>query len=219
MPAIAEPPVAPSSAPSAPVIKPNPGEIVLGQPKPTGPEGPRKIGPAREEMFKELRKQGKIDGPEPTTNVADPKTAVVPEKPKDSAAPATEKAGGENASESPPSPSADPATAKTAEQPKTDPKKPSPWKLVEQYKTKSITLESENIELKKRLESLGDPAKIQERMTAAEKRSQELEEHIRFVDYSKSKEFQEKWQAPYEAAWKRATSELRELSITDANGQ
>src|SRR6185369_17320114 len=188
MPATLEPPVAP--APAAPAIKPNPGEIVLGQPKPPGPDGPRKIGPAREEMFKELRKSAKVDGPEPTTRVADPKAAPVPEKPKDSAAPAPEKAGGEAAAPSPDSPSADPAKAEAkTEAPKSDPKKPSPWKLVEQYKSKSITLETENIELKKRLDSLGDPAKIQERMTAAEKRAQELEEHIRFVDYSKSKEF------------------------------
>ncbi len=221
MPAIVEPPVAPPAASAAaPAIKPNPGEIVLGKPNAPGPDGPRKIGPAREEMFKNLRKQGKIDGPEPTTPIADTKAAApAPEKPKSSdAVPVSEKAGGEKTNESGNSPSADPIAAKT-ETPKIDPKKPSPWKLVEQYKSKSITLESENIDLKKRLESLGDPAKIQDRMTTAEKRAQELEEHIRFVDYAKSKEFQEKWQAPYEAAWKRATSELRELSITDPNGQ
>lgn len=53
----------------------------------------------------------------------------------------------------------------------------------------------------------------QERMAAIEKRNVELENHIRFVDYEKSKDYQDQFQKPYEEAWSNALRELKGLTI------
>lgn len=57
------------------------------------------------------------------------------------------------------------------------------------------------------------PKEAQDRLTAAEHRAAELEQHIRFVDYSKSKEYQEKYWQPYVTAWNAATRELKGLTM------
>ena len=59
---------------------------------------------------------------------------------------------------------------------------------------------------------------LQERLSAAEKRRDELETEIRFVDYSKSKEFADKYQKPYTDAWRSAMNDLAELTVEDPNG-
>jgi hypothetical protein len=48
-----------------------------------------------------------------------------------------------------------------------------------------------------------------------EKTNKELADEIRFVNYTKHPEFQEKYQKPYESAWKRAVAELSEISLID----
>ena len=53
------------------------------------------------------------------------------------------------------------------------------------------------------------------RVEKAEARAKELEDHIRYVDYEKSTEFKEKFDAPYVASWERAMSELSEITVTD----
>lgn len=57
------------------------------------------------------------------------------------------------------------------------------------------------------------PKEVQERLTAAEKRAADLEQHIRFVDYSKSQEYQQKFWQPYVKAWADATRELKGLTM------
>lgn len=96
-----------------------------------------------------------------------------------------------------------------------DKKKTNPWKVIDEHKKARATLESELADLKKLIANPEVRKSEVERLTAAEKRNQELEEHIKFVDYSKSTEFQDKYQKPYEAAWTRAMSELKELTVTD----
>lgn len=72
----------------------------------------------------------------------------------------------------------------------------------------------------KELESVNPPevSVLQERLAAAEKRRDELETEIRFVDYSKSKEFADKYQKPYTDAWRSALNDLAELTVEDADG-
>ncbi len=95
--------------------------------------------------------------------------------------------------------------------PKPGEKKTNPWTLVNTYKTRLSTLEKENAELRTKA---GEPPKeVTERMSAIEKRNQELEQHIRFVDYSKSQEFVDKYQKPYEEAWSRAIGGLKGLQV------
>jgi hypothetical protein len=113
-------------------------------------------------------------------------------------------------------------TAETVAATKADDKgktgKVSPWKLVDQFKERVTKAEARVLELEKQLTPETDRKMIGDRLTAAEKRSKELEDEIRFVNYQKSEEFQTSYQKPYEDAWKRAMSELSEITI-DVEGQ
>lgn len=97
----------------------------------------------------------------------------------------------------------------------TEKKKINPWKVIDEHKAARAKLEAENADLKKIVANPDVRKQEIERLAAIEKRNQELEETIKFVDYSKSKEFKEKFQEPYEKAWNRAMSELKELTVVD----
>lgn len=99
------------------------------------------------------------------------------------------------------------------------PKKANPWKLFDEEKKARATAEAEVQRLKTSIVPEQERTAIMERVTKAEARTKELEDHIRFVSYEKSAEFKEKYDAPYEAAWKRATSELSEITVDDGTGQ
>lgn len=96
-----------------------------------------------------------------------------------------------------------------------DPKKVSPWKLVDQFKQRLAQTEKELADTKASIVPEAERKQFTDRLDRAEKRAAELEDEMRFVNYAKSKEFQEKHQAPYEGAWKRAMSELSEIAIED----
>lgn len=124
------------------------------------------------------------------------------------------KAGAEEPTEPPRPEATKPETTPTATE-TPDKKKVSPWKLVDEFKSRAAQLEQQLAEAKK---SLPDPKEREEmttKLTAAEKRLQELEEEIRFTNYKKSREYQEKYEKPYEDAWKRAMGDLSELVIDD----
>lgn len=72
----------------------------------------------------------------------------------------------------------------------------------------------------KELETAGTPelATLQERLKSAEARRDELEKEIHFVDYSKSKEFKEKFEQPYIDAWADAQADLAEFTVELADG-
>lgn len=57
-----------------------------------------------------------------------------------------------------------------------------------------------------------------EKLTAAEKRVQELEDEIKYVNYAKSTEFVDKYKKPYEEAWQKAVAELSELTVEQEDG-
>ncbi len=76
-------------------------------------------------------------------------------------------------------------------------------------------LEAKLKELESRDESAGKAT--QERIASVEKRNAELESHIRFVDYEKSKEYSEQFQKPYEEAWGTALRELKGLTMKVAD--
>jgi hypothetical protein len=158
--------------------------------------------------------------------VAEPKHPATPKSPPKPAKPVEEEEPGvepeAELEEQPP----------TEEQPKTEPKlgpdgkpvaeekpgKTSPWKLVESYKKSNAQLQKE-IAVLRLATKLGElPKEAQEKFTALETRNKELEDEIRHVNYSKSKEFQEQYQKPYEEAWTNAISDLKELVITNDDG-
>lgn len=101
--------------------------------------------------------------------------------------------------------------------PKPGDKKTNPWTLVEKFKADNSRLKQENTEL--RTKQTEPPKEITERLSSLEKRNQELENHIRFVDYSKSQEFVDKYQKPYEEAWSRAISGLKGLQVKFTNAE
>ena len=198
--AIAEPPSPPPAPPApspSPPISVTPAAIDKGPAPP-----PPKPGSARERMFGDLRKKAGMEDAEPTP-------------------PAVSKTTPEPEPEPEPELTPEPATGKTpAPEPSSpaDKKKVSPWKLVDEHKAARLKAETEIAELRK---TMADPAKvkaIEERAAKIEARAKELEEEIRYVNYSKSKEFQEKYQQPYEDSWKKWMGELGELTVADGSG-
>ena len=180
------PPAAPSSAPPISVTT---AAIDSGPKSP-----PPKPGSARDRMFSDLRK--KVGAEEETPPVTSPKPTESPDAPPE---------GGEasTATESP-APAGDKGKAKV-----------SPWKLVDEHKAARLKAETELADLRK---SMVDPAKVKEIETkaeSAERRARELDEEIKYVNYSKSREFAEKYQKPYDEAWHRWMGELSELTVQD----
>lgn len=187
---------APPPPPPAPTkeLHVGPGGIIDKGPAPA----PVKKGSAMDEMRQSLRKKA---GMEP-----EPKPAAT-------------------AKESPPSgESATPPAAETDTTPGEAPPAPekkgkvSPWKLVDEYKGRAAALEKELAEAKKAVVDPKEKEELTSKLTAAEKRRQELEEEIKYVNYSKSQEFKDKYQKPYEDAWSKAMADLGELTVADETG-
>lgn len=106
-----------------------------------------------------------------------------------------------------------------------DPTKPQkgqkvkPWDLIERFKGKALALEKELADLKSKANGHEVPKEALDKITTLETRNKELEEEIRFVNYEKSKDYQETYHKPYVEAWQKALGELKELTITDSTGQ
>lgn len=146
----------------------------------------------------------------PATKPAAAKTA---EQPKSTETPPAEATPGEDpASTSPEAGSTPPAAPEAAK-----PGKTNPWKLVDTYKAKIAEMEKQIAEAK--TSPISEQAKKEylDKIAAIEKQNKELSDEIRFVNFTKHPEFIEKYQKPYEEAWKRAVSELSELQLVDPN--
>ena len=206
MPPEAAAPAAPAAAPSAAPPAATPEIPVSTMPLSSSP--PAKPGSARARMNSELRKKGTLGTPQ------------APEPPETTTAtPAAAKPEGTQPEPSGDEPSPPEGTAAPAVDPKTGkPPKVNPWKLVDEYKAKTAKLEAELVEAGKRGIPKDQWDAAQEKMTATEKRAKELEDHIRYVDYTKSQEFQDKYQKPYESQWSRAMKELKDVEIGDDTG-
>ncbi len=120
-----------------------------------------------------------------------------------------------------PQPAAEPTktAGDTIQSPAASPEKPdgkrNPWKLVDEYKARASKAETDLLEFRK---SGVDPAlkkSFEEEITKLKTQNEELEKHLRYVDYAKSAEFKNKYQQPYEKAWERAAREVAEIRITD----
>jgi hypothetical protein len=140
--------------------------------------------------------------PEPAPKPADKPPAEVTPKPEDAPEP----------------PPADPNAPPTPADPKSK-ERVSPWKLYEREKEARAKAEKEIQEMRASIVPGEERKTLVEKMAATEKRAKELEEHIRFVDYQKSEEFQTKYEQPYQKAWSRAMGELKELTVTDPGTQ
>lgn len=217
--------VAPSSA----------GEIHV-VPQPVTPAAAPKPGSAKDRMFAALRAKGSSGSLGAPAQVATaPVAPAVPPNPPPTAAPAepVEEAEpvpeaeaadlGDDTSE--PSATAAPTpkpTSATPSEPSATPAdgkpKVSPWKLVDEYKDRVRKSEQEVLELKKLVPN--EAARKQElaELENIRKRNEELEKAIARVDFTKSKEFQEKVEKPYTEAWQQAAQEIAEITVVDDMG-
>ncbi len=98
-------------------------------------------------------------------------------------------------------------------------KKVSPWKLVEEYKAKTKEYEAKLAALEKTPIPPERLKEYEDKVAAAEKRARELDEQIKYVDYTKSTEFQEKYQKPYENQWKSSMADLSEITVNTGDGE
>lgn len=222
MPAI-EAPSAPATAAPKPgqttAVPVMAGEIHVTAPTPgpgtdTHPESPKG------KLFSELGKKARGAAPRQSTTPP----AVPPEAKPGEAAPEPKPAEGTPAPKPAEGEPAKPAEGTPAAEPAKTPEgksgKVSPWKLVEEYKGKLNKVEAELAEVRKGAMPTEERQALETRAAKAEGRVKELEQHLTFVDYSKTEEFAKKYVAPYEAKWKSAMTEMQELSITDpATGQ
>lgn len=97
-------------------------------------------------------------------------------------------------------------------------KKSSPWRVADHWKKKAQELEQQLVESRKGAIPETQAKEYTERITKAEARVKELEDEIKFVNYEKSREFQEKYHEPYARAFARAVQELSEVQVTDPEG-
>ncbi len=166
-------------------------------------------GPAFESLRKSLRKKANLPD-EPAPPAATP-PAEAP-KPAEATAPTDGQPAGQPTGES-----TQAAPAATATDGK--PGKTNPWKLVDEYKARTTKAESRIVELEKNILPQQDRTTYEKRMKDIEDRNKQLEQHIAYVDYSKSKEFNDKYQVPYESAWRRAMTELKSATVLDPQTQ
>lgn len=148
-----------------------------------------------------------------TPKPAEKKEAAKPEAEK----PSTEPESGES-----PAPKADDKSeVKSDAKPDTkgEPtKKPSPWKLYEGEKERANKAEAEVASLRKLVGNEQERKSEMERLTKAEAKAKELEDHLRFVDYQKHPEFHDKYQKPYDDAWNRVMRRLAGVKVATADG-
>lgn len=201
--------------PPAPPPKPTQTINVSQMTPPPAGTPPPKAGTHRDKMFEDLRKRAKTPGasdtPPADTNRPGALETPPPEGQEGEGQTPPEGQAGEGEGQTPPEGQAAADKGKAAAKPKVN-----PWKLADQYKARVSELEKELADTK--TTGLGEAARKQylDQIEAVQKENQRLEDEIRFVNYAQSKEFKEKHQAPYEAAWKRATAELAEIPVTDA---
>jgi hypothetical protein len=158
-------------------------------------------GSAKDRLFKKLSEKAK------PMAVDEPAPAPAPSKS------ATEAPEAEP-STSPPSP---PESTEATAAP--DKKKVNPWKLIDEYKAKAKELESRILESEKRAIPEAQWKDMQTKLEERQKKLDELEGEIRYVNYSKSDEFKQKYEEPYKKAWSRAMSELDGIMVQEGEGE
>lgn len=210
MPPTTEAPVAPTatSPPPPPPAPTSELHVTEGTVTDRGPApAPPKPGSARDRLFQDLRKKAGVESETP------PKPAVTTKPTPETK---TETPETTTATDAETTTEAPPPTGTVA--PEVDKKKVSPWKLVDQYKSRVAELEKAVADAKTTGLAETEKKTLTERLTQAETRLKEYEEELRYTNYQKHPEFKEKYQQPYEDAWKKWMGELGELMVPTADG-
>lgn len=233
---VAPTPPAPAPAPSGvkiiegpppkPLPRPTESIQVSRMPPPVEPGDKAKVGSARSRLAADLQKVAdkRAGVPQPTRPAPELPTTqkLPPQRPPPSTEAPPTPGPDEHTAPEPESTDETPAaeSAETAETPvaPAEGKKPSPWKTIDEWKKRHAQLEKDYSELKGQLVPGEERKTISERLEKAEKRTAELEEVIRHVNYEKSAEFRDKYDEPYNRAFRNAMNELSELTVEDGNG-
>lgn len=210
------------AAPAAPTVPAKPLAAAPPVPPPVQPSTPTVKPPfeskSKKEFFDKLKARSgpQANTPEPPkTDETTPATA----KPGSEETPETTPGEDEEAEQNSPETPEKPGETPTTPEAKTAKAKVNPWKLVDEWKSKAATLEKDLLETKKLIpDEVGRKTEV-ERLTRAEQRAKELEEEIRYVNYAKSEEFKEKFDQPYQDAFKLAMGDLAEISIQTESGE
>lgn len=216
MPATLEPPPAPVTEPVVPAPQvgsavPSSKGVINVVPPPVTPTPPPPAGSPKDKMFSELRKKAK---PTEEPAAADPAKPPVAAPKSDEGAPV---AGASDDKGDPSEAATDKLAAATPTTPE-EKKKMSPWKLVDEWKRRATEAETKYVEATKGQPSEEQRKQIEELIKGIHQRNTELEEEIKFVNFTKSREFQEKYQAPYDKAWTASMKDLGGVEVLDANG-
>lgn len=224
-------PIAPTTAPSPNAAPARPAAPAAPS-KPAAPAKPvapsKPAAPATEAKVTNPFDQANADmerftdpdaeEPKPPGAPKSPAKPAKPAKPAEGEEPEAKLEGDEKPAEEAAPEKKDGPEGKPGEPTNEKPGKTSPWKLVESYKKSNAQLQQEIAELRTSMKPGELPKEHQDKFTAIEARNKELEDEIRHVNYSKSKEFSEQYQKPYEEAWINAIADLKELVITNDDG-
>ena len=99
-----------------------------------------------------------------------------------------------------------------------DGKKIGGWKVAKYWRKQHEEVSAQLADAHSRIIPEADAVKLKEELTLTKSQAERLEQIVRFKDYEKSSEFQEKYYKPYQAAWQRALTELSEIPVTDSSG-
>lgn len=198
----------PPAAPPAPTKS----ILVSSMPAPAAPPAEPKKGSAMDRMRDSLRAKagnGSMNptAPVPQSTAAPPAADAADSTPTRSTEPAAPPGGepSKTPADSPPSP--------------TPVKKPTLGQVLDQYKAKAAALEKEVADLKNNVVPEAERKTLNERLKQFETRNKELEDEIRYINFQKSAEFKEKYEVPYQNAWKRAMSDLSDIKVSTGDGE
>lgn len=220
MAAIASPPAGPQPGPTAvPVNMPAPPSAPSTPAPSTSTPPATDHGPAPtpnkglDDMFDRIGEkygQDSTDAAKPGQKKVAPKPEAKPEEKQESVITEEAKVEPEKS-----------ATEKTSEKPaeaKTETKKVNPWKLVDEHKAARAKSESEVAELRKLIPNEAARKAEIEKATKLEAQNKELLEHIRYLDYQKHPEFQEKYQKPWDEQWDSIAKRLQRVTVLEDDG-
>lgn len=203
----------PTNAPAATLDAP-PTKPAGPQPKPQAPDGLIENQGGDSPYSDAMAELEEFNAPAAERKKPQPKPAAQPKKP-----------------EAPKEPEPKAEVKDPEPEPEKKPEEPKPQKAAElrtAYEKAKQTIKDHEAEIA-RLKSekngsagvneLSDANKVlAEKLEAADKRNAELEKEITFVNYQKSKEYKDKYEAPLVEAWERAQADLNELTVEDEEG-
>lgn len=161
-----------------------------------------------EERFGPTPKPEKV--PKTKEQTPPPETPKTPKTDSEAVTPETE---------TPETPAEKPAEVQTDQTPPTEPtdkgKKVSAWKIVEQYKERTKSLEKELAEVKASIKPENDVRAMQTELEQLRTSLKEKEDYLRLHHYQQSDEYRTKFEQPWEQTWLKTAKQMQEITVTD----